>query len=216
MVVQLKRLLRGQCSAGWCGAVPFGLDEPINSLQSIINGILTQRTSESCLLVGAPGTGKSLVLDRLFEEAKKSHNELQIITLTGLLHHDPRTACEEILYQFEGVEHDLSVHSFDEAAEQVIEQFQQSQQIVFLVLENLDLFASLQQAKQSLLYFLFDLQHQADLCVGIFGVTTRLDCISLMEKRVISRFSQIQIHFYPLRFVLLKVRHITIQSTEFL
>jgi len=66
-----------------------------------------------------------------------------------------------------------------------------------LVLDQLDLFATLQSGKQSLLYFLFDLLHHPDLSMGIIGTTTRLDCISLLEKRVISRFSQIQIQFYP-------------------
>ena len=73
----------------------------------------------------------------------------------------------------------------------------QQKHSMIIYLENFDLFALHQRSSQSFLYFIFDLLHHTDISFGIIGETNRLDCISLLEKRVVSRFSQLQIPFYP-------------------
>ena len=210
-LADLRSLLRAQCSEGWAGAQAFGLEEQMGMLRSLVSGIVLHRRSESALLVGAAGTGKSFALSLVLEEAREfSKVPIKRVDINGLLHNDPRVACEEILFQLDGAEHDFSISSFDEAGDQVLEQLKGRKEVVILILDNLDLFASLQGGKQSLLYFLFDLQHHNEINIGIFGTSTRLDCLSLMEKRVISRFSQIQVRFYApedLRQFLLFIQH---------
>ena len=194
----MQACLKRQVSEGWNGAVCFGIDEAYNMLKGVIDDIVEGINSSSALLLGASGTGKTMALNRILDEQREElldPDHLVVIELSGLLHNEPRIACEEILFQITGEIPNVS--SFDEAGEIVQETLKKAEESFIIILDNLDLFATLQRAKQSLLYFLFDLIHQSDINLGVIGTTTRLDCISLLEKRVISRFSQIQIHFYP-------------------
>jgi origin recognition complex subunit 4 len=64
------------------------------------------------------------------------------------------------------------------------------------VLDNFDLFAS--HPNQALLYNLFDIvQHQRS-SLAVVGITSRLDALDLLEKRVKSRFSHRQLDIYYL------------------
>lgn len=202
MSCAIQQVLRKQCDDSWKYAQAFGLNEPEEALQALIHGMISHQYSESALLVGASGTGKSMILNKVIKDQKaqmKDPSQLKVIQLTGLLHNEAKIACQEILDQFPSPnQRNEQIGSFDEAEEIIINRFQsQKHQIIFLLLEEFDLFATLQRGKQSFLYFLFDMLHHPKIKLGIFGITNRLDCISLLEKRVISRFSQIQIRFYP-------------------
>jgi len=62
---------------------------------------------------------------------------------------------------------------------------------VLLVLDEFDVFA--RQSKQTLLYHLLDLTQSQDARFGLVGLTSRLDVVDLLEKRLRSRFSHNQI-----------------------
>lgn len=195
-------VLRSQCGYDWKDSKAFGLEEPQLELQSLIHSIIVHRHSESALLVGASGTGKTMILNSVLESEKqqmKDPKQIKIIELNGLLHNEPKIACQEILDQIldQNEKQSNQGSSFDETGEIVLKEFKSQKKIFFLILNEFDLFATLQRGKQSLLYFLFDMLHHKEIILGIIGKTNRLDCISLLEKRVISRFSQIQIRFFP-------------------
>ena len=66
-----------------------------------------------------------------------------------------------------------------------------------IILEDFDTFA--RASKQSFLYSLLDFAHRAELGGFVLcGITSRLDVLSLMEKRVKSRFENNQILFPPI------------------
>jgi len=62
---------------------------------------------------------------------------------------------------------------------------------VLFVLEEFDAFA--RRPKQTLLYTLFDLSHKAGSHIAVCGLTTRLDAVGLLDKRVKSRFDNRQL-----------------------
>ncbi|KAL3928786.1 MAG: hypothetical protein SGPRY_002241 [Prymnesium sp.] len=63
----------------------------------------------------------------------------------------------------------------------------QAQPVLF-VLHDFEGFAL--RSKQSLLYSLFDLMQSDDAQMAVIGLTARNDAVDLLEKRVLSRFSQ--------------------------
>jgi origin recognition complex subunit 4 len=65
---------------------------------------------------------------------------------------------------------------------------------IVLVLDEFDLFAH--TGKQTLLYALFDSVQMGSPLV-VVGVTCRLDALTLLEKRVLSRFSKRQLFLFP-------------------
>lgn len=60
--------------------------------------------------------------------------------------------------------------------------------VAIFVLDEFDTFA--RRSKQSLLYCLLDSLQSLGVQAAVVGITTRHDCLDLMEKRVRSRFSQ--------------------------
>ena len=67
---------------------------------------------------------------------------------------------------------------------------------VIFILENMDLLA--EHPKQILLYNLFDISQSSKSPILVIGLTTRIDTLLLLEKRVKSRFSHRMIDFYPM------------------
>ncbi|KAA0168329.1 hypothetical protein FNF28_02489 [Cafeteria roenbergensis] len=64
---------------------------------------------------------------------------------------------------------------------------------VVLVIDEFDVFCA--RTKQSLLYNLLDLTQDASVRFALVGLTTRLDVVDLLEKRLRSRFSHRQLLF---------------------
>jgi origin recognition complex subunit 4 len=61
-----------------------------------------------------------------------------------------------------------------------------SQSIIFII-DEFDLFAT--HARQTLLYNLFDIAQARKAPIAVLGLTTRIDVVESLEKRVKSRFS---------------------------
>lgn len=58
---------------------------------------------------------------------------------------------------------------------------------VIFILDEFDLFTT--HARQTLLYNLFDIAQAKKAPIAVFGLTTRIDVVESLEKRVKSRFS---------------------------
>ncbi|KAL8814106.1 MAG: hypothetical protein Q9191_008574, partial [Dirinaria sp. TL-2023a] len=78
-----------------------------------------------------------------------------------------------------------------EAAEGEVAPDLKSKAIVF-VLNEFDLFAS--HPRQTLLYNLFDVAQSSQAPIAVLGLTTKINVVEMLEKRVKSRFSQRYVH----------------------
>jgi origin recognition complex subunit 4 len=68
----------------------------------------------------------------------------------------------------------------------------QTSKSVIFILDDFDLFTS--HARQALLYNLFDIAQSSKAPILVLGVTTRVDVVESLEKRVKSRFSHRYVH----------------------
>ena len=68
---------------------------------------------------------------------------------------------------------------------------------VFIVVDDFDAFA--RRPVQSLLYNLLDLTQAGSVHLGVIGITTRVDVLGMLEKRLRSRFSHRSVNFAGLR-----------------
>jgi origin recognition complex subunit 4 len=66
-----------------------------------------------------------------------------------------------------------------------------SKSVVFAI-DEFDLFAA--HARQTLLYNLFDIAQARKAPIAVLGLTTRIDVVESLEKRVKSRFSHRYVH----------------------
>eukprot|EP00079_Xenopus_tropicalis_P038797 XP_017952568.1 PREDICTED: origin recognition complex subunit 4 isoform X2 [Xenopus tropicalis] len=180
---------------------PFGVDSQHKHLVELLKRTVVHGESNSALIIGPRGSGKSMLLKGALEEIlamkQVKENALQV-RLNGLLQTTDKIALKEITRQLhlENVVGDRVFGSFAENLAFLLEALKtgdrKSSCPVLLLLDEFDLFAH--HKNQTLLYNLFDIAQSAQTPVAVIGLTCRLDVMELLEKRVKSRFSHRQIH----------------------
>ncbi|XP_078084126.1 origin recognition complex subunit 4 isoform X2 [Mustelus asterias] len=180
---------------------PFGVEAQYKNLMDLLKQTAVHGESNSVLIVGPRGAGKTMllrsVLKELMEMKQVKENLLQV-HLNGLLQTDDKIALKEVTrqLQLENVVGDKVFGSFAENLAFLLEALKKgnrsSSRPVLFILDEFDLFAH--HRNQTLLYNLLDVAQSAQTPVAVVGLTCRLDVLELLEKRVKSRFSHRQIH----------------------
>ncbi|KAL8771041.1 MAG: hypothetical protein Q9209_003460 [Squamulea sp. 1 TL-2023] len=185
------------------------LEEERRKLNQLITQTVLAGEGNSMILIGPRGCGKSTLVECVVSDVVREHNEhFFVIRLSGFIHTDDKLALREIWRQLgrEGAAEEestgvrtnyadtltsllaLVTHSWEE----VENQNKIAQSIVF-VIDEFDLFAS--HPRQTLLYNLFEVAQSRNAPIAVLGLTTRIDIVESLEKRVKSRFGQRYIHF---------------------
>uniref|UniRef100_A0A8C2EHR7 Origin recognition complex subunit 4 n=1 Tax=Cyprinus carpio TaxID=7962 RepID=A0A8C2EHR7_CYPCA len=190
--VQAQKLLRERLCHQKLPDQPVGLDSQYKHLLELLRRTAVHGESNSVLIVGPRGSGKTMV--RIHE------HHFNAAPVAGLLQTDDKIALKEITRQLhlENVVGDKVFGSFAENLAFLLEALKKgdksSSRPVLFVLDEFDLFAH--HKNQTLLYNLLDVSQSAQTPVAVLGLTCRLDVLELLEKRVKSRFSHRQIHLF--------------------
>ena len=185
------------------------LESEHSKVSNVITQTITAGESNSMLLIGARGSGKSALVDQILHEQTRRHqDDFHVVRLNGFIHTDDKIALREIWRQL-GREMELDgdestsknyadtlttllallSHPAEMGQEQEAGQITKS---VVFVLDEFELFAS--HPRQTLLYNLFDIAQSRKAPIAVLGLTTRIDVAESLEKRVKSRFSHRYVH----------------------
>ncbi|XP_069120918.1 origin recognition complex subunit 4-like [Argopecten irradians] len=179
-----------------------GYDQEKRQVMDLIRRTSTTGESNSALLIGPRGCGKSMLIDNVVEELMTNQeikDNLLQVRLNGLLQTDDKIALKEITRQLQ-LENTVGNKVFGSFAEnlqfllEALKSGSHSSKPILFVLDEFDLFAH--HKNQTLLYNLFDVAQSAQAPVCVIGLTCRLDVVELLEKRVKSRFSHRQVHLF--------------------
>ncbi|XP_068216031.1 origin recognition complex subunit 4 [Palaemon carinicauda] len=171
-------------------------------LEELLTRTLKLGESNSALVIAPRGTGKSVLVNILLGRLGESGilGNGMVVRLSGLVHTDDRLALKEITSQLrlESAAANKVFASFAENLSFLLDCLrcgnkESSKPVVFL-LDEFDLFCH--HRNQTLLYNLFDVAQSAQAPICVIGLTSRLDVIELLEKRVKSRFSHRQIYLF--------------------
>ncbi|KAH9824502.1 Origin recognition complex subunit 4 [Teratosphaeria destructans] len=181
-------------------------------VSQLISQTITAGESNSMLLIGSRGSGKSALLNQVLREQTLEHaDDFHVVRLNGFIHTDDKIALREIWRQL-GREMDLPEDDgptsknyadtmaqllalLSHPAEVGLEQEGHVTKSVIFILDEFDLFAS--HPRQTLLYNLFDIAQSRKAPIAVLGCTTRVDVAESLEKRVKSRFSHRSVHLSP-------------------
>lgn len=187
----------------------IGIDEEYKSVYQLIEQTITAGEGNSMLLIGARGSGKTSLVNKVLSEVSKDNSgNYHVVRLNGFIHTDDKIALREIWRQL-GKEMDLEEDSggvgknyadtlttllalLSHPSEQTGEVTDQIAKAVIFVMDEFDLFA--QHPRQTLLYNLFDIAQSRKAPIAVLGLTTRIDVANSLEKRVKSRFSHRYVH----------------------
>lgn len=187
----------------------IGLDQEYTSVHQLVEHTITAGEGNSMLLIGARGSGKTALVNKVLAEVSKENSgDYHLVRLNGLIHTDDKIALREIWRQL-GKEMDIEEDGsgpgknyadtlttllalLSHPSEQTGELTEQVAKAVIFVMDEFHLFA--QHPRQTLLYNLFDIAQSRKAPIAVLGLTTRIDVTNSLEKRVKSRFSHRYVH----------------------
>lgn len=197
----------------------YGLDDHYHQLYRTLKNTITNLEGNSCLVMGARGTGKRSVMKKVIEDLRTKYRKQFItVNLSGSVQTDEKSAIRSIAQQidlaiseYQGEETELAkitdLRNSNRTLRALLKVLDQndlsdynsksidrnlSVAIIF-VIDEFDKFT--EYNRQSLLYNLFDLSQNSNTPVLVIGLTTKVTAREMLEKRVKSRFSQKIISF---------------------
>ncbi|KAI4101503.1 MAG: hypothetical protein L6R37_004912 [Teloschistes peruensis] len=180
------------------------MEEEYHKVRQLVAQTVLAGEGNSMLVIGPRGCGKTTLLESILADLGLEHGDSFIVVrLNGFIHTDDKLALREIWRQLgrEVAGEDdttgnrtnyadaltsllaLLAHSPEEETKE--EEIARS---VIFVIDEFDLFAS--HPRQTLLYNLFDVAQSRNAPIAVLGLTTRIDIVESLEKRVKSRFGQ--------------------------
>ncbi|KAL7627841.1 origin recognition complex subunit 4 [Parahypoxylon ruwenzoriense] len=199
----MQRVLLDRCS-GSRRIKLRGQAEAYNKAFQLVEQTVSAGEGNSMMVIGARGCGKTTLVEEIISNLRSDHQEeFHVVRLNGFIHTDDKLALKEIWRQL-GKEMDLEddlVNKTSNYADTMAsllallshpaeiteaEDGVTSKSVIFII-DEFDLFAT--HARQTLLYNLFDIAQARKAPIAVLGLTTRIDVVESLEKRVKSRFS---------------------------
>ena len=186
-----------------------GLDQEYQKVHQIVEQTVLAGEGNSALIVGSRGTAKTTLVESVIADLASDHRDVfHVVRLNGFIHTDDKVALREIWRQLgrEMEVEDDSMGAKSNYADTLMSLLallahptedtdasanQTAKSIVF-ILDEFDLFAC--HPRQTLLYNLFDVAQSRNAPIIVLGLTTKVDVVASLEKRVKSRFGQRYIH----------------------
>ncbi|KAL3428372.1 origin recognition complex subunit [Phlyctema vagabunda] len=186
-----------------------GHDEDISKVHQLVEQTVLAGEGNSMLVIGARGSGKTTLVESVITDLSLENREsFHVIRLNGFVHTDDKLALREIWRQLGRemeVEDDVAGKPANHAdtlasllallshpSEISEDQGDQTAKSVIFILDEFDLFTT--HPRQTLLYNLFDIAQAKKAPIAVLGLTSRVDVVEALEKRVKSRFSHRYVH----------------------
>ena len=184
-----------------------GLDTETKKVVQLMQQTITAGESNSMVVIGARGSGKTTMVESILEEQRAKHgDDFHVIRLSGFIHTDDRIAIREIWRQLGRemeIEEDSNVKTHADTMTTLLALLSHPSETghaeegriaksVIIILDEFDLFTP--HPRQTLLYNLFDIAQSRKAPLAVLGLTTRYDVAEALEKRVKSRFSHRQVY----------------------
>ncbi|TGO38472.1 hypothetical protein BHYA_0074g00200 [Botrytis hyacinthi] len=186
-----------------------GHEDGMHKVHQLVEQTVLAGEGNSMLIIGARGSGKTTLVETVISDLGKDHRQkFHVVRLNGFIHTDDRLALREIWRQLGRemeVEDDSNgkINNYADTLASLLALLSHPSEIseietdhaaksVIFVLDEFDLFTT--HSRQTLLYNLFDIAQARKAPIAVLGLTTRVDVVESLEKRVKSRFSHRYVH----------------------
>lgn len=199
----LQRVLLDRCT-GRRRIKLIGQDEAYEKAYQLVEQTVVAGEGNSMLVMGARGCGKTTLIELILADlARQQKDQFHVVRLNGFIHTDDKLALREIWRQLGKemqVEDDIinKTNSHADTMASLLALLSHPSEIaeaqdgvtsksVVFIIDEFDLFAT--HPRQTLLYNLFDVAQARKAPIAVLGLTTKIDVVESLEKRVKSRFS---------------------------
>lgn len=187
----------------------IGLEDEFAKVFQVVEQTVVSGEGNSMLIIGARGCGKTTLVEKVISDLSQENKQnFHVVRLNGFIHTDDKLALRDIWRQLGRemeVEEDLvsKTSNYADTLASLLALLSHPDEIsaaetgataksVVFVIDEFDLFT--QHARQTLLYNLFDIAQARKAPIAVLGVTTKIDVVEALEKRVKSRFSHRYVH----------------------
>jgi len=181
----------------------MNIEDEEMKVKQLLEQTILAREGNSMLIIGSRGSGKTSLVETILSELSSAYRDyFHVVRLNGFIHTDDKLALRDIWRQLGremDVENDdlggrsnyadtltsllaLLAHPAAEDDEDA------TARSVIFILDEFDLFAS--HPRQTLLYNLFNVAQSRNAPIAVLGLTTKVNVVDSLEKRVKSRFGQ--------------------------
>ncbi|KAI1268237.1 hypothetical protein F5Y18DRAFT_415108 [Xylariaceae sp. FL1019] len=201
---RMQRVLLDRCS-GNRRIKLRGQDEAFDKAYQLVEQSVLAGEGNSMMVIGGRGCGKTTMMEEIISKLRNENpDDFHVIRLNGFIHTDDKLALKEIWRQL-GKEMDIEddlinkTNNYADTMTSLLallshpteitgseEEGVTSKSVVFII-DEFELFAT--HGRQTLLYNLFDIAQARKAPIAVIGLTTRIDVVESLEKRVKSRFS---------------------------
>ncbi|KJR82244.1 origin recognition complex subunit 4 [Sporothrix schenckii 1099-18] len=215
-LARMKRVLLGRCT-GRQRVRLQGQDDAYDKVYQVVKQTVVAGEGNSMMVIGARGTGKTTMVESILGALAAEHGgAFHVVRLNGFIHTDDKLALREIWRQLGkemAVEDDVvnKTNNYADTLASLLALLSHPSEIqgaaigtgavekdgdgapdvtstaVVFVMDEFDRFAT--HARQTLLYNLFDIAQARKAPIAVLGLTTKIDVVESLEKRVKSRFS---------------------------
>ncbi|KAJ8119898.1 hypothetical protein O1611_g10506 [Lasiodiplodia mahajangana] len=199
----MQRVLLDRCS-GNRRIKLRGQSEAYDKAYQLVEQTVLAGEGNSMMVIGGRGCGKTTMMEEIISDLRSEHTEeFHIVRLNGFIHTDDKLALKEIWRQLGKemeIEDDLvnKTNNYADTMASLLALLSHPEEItgaedgvtsksVVFIIDEFELFAT--HARQTLLYNLFDIAQARKAPIAVLGLTTRIDVVESLEKRVKSRFS---------------------------
>ena len=185
------------------------LEGEYRKVHQLIEQTVLAGEGNSMLIIGSRGSGKTTLVETAISELALGHrDDFHVVRLSGFIHTDDKLALREIWRQLGRemeVEDDVVggrsnyadtltslLALLSHPAQEMERDDTATARSVVFILDEFDLFAS--HPRQTLLYNLFDVAQSRNAPIAVLGLTTKVNVVDSLEKRVKSRFGQRYVH----------------------
>ena len=187
----------------------LNLENEYRKVHQLVEQTVLAGEGNSILIIGSRGSGKTTLVETAISELASDHrDEFHVVRLNGFIHTDDKLALREIWRQL-GREMEVEdevkggrsnyadtltslLALLSHPAQALEDDDAATARSVLFILDEFDLFAS--HPRQTLLYNLFDVAQSRNAPIAVLGLTTKVNVIDCLEKRVKSRFGQRYVH----------------------
>lgn len=186
-----------------------GLEVEFAKVYQVVEQTVVSGEGNSMLVIGARGCGKTTLVEKVISDLSTENKEnFHVVRLNGFIHTDDKLALRDIWRQLGRemeVEEDLvsKTSNYADTLASLLALLSHPDEIsaaetgataksVVFIIDEFDLFT--QHARQTLLYNLFDIAQARKAPIAVLGITTKIDVVEALEKRVKSRFSHRYVH----------------------
>ena len=164
-----------------------GYEDKKQILMKLINSTVEGVESNSAIIIGPRGCGKSSLVRSSLSSIKDLSSKSHLLKFDGFFHRDE----SKILDSFKELA-DSEADNIGDLMIDVKEYCNEKKKALVVILDEFDQFC---RKNQLFLYNLFDLSQKCTY-ICVIGITCRIDCLELLEKRVRSRMNQTLLHIY--------------------